>query len=57
MEPELAELQEVLVVYFQEQWLVEVECHLLVVEPQLDIFQEVWMAYFQAQGLVESDPL
>ena len=50
VEPELAELQEVLMAYFQVQDLVEMESDLQVVEPQLDELQEVWMAYFQVRG-------
>ena len=57
VEPELAELQEVLMAYFQVQGLVEMESDLQVVEPQLDELQEVWLAYFQVLGLVESDLL
>jgi hypothetical protein len=57
VEPELAELQEVLMAYFQVRGLVEMESDLQVVEPQLDELQEVWLAYFQVLGLVESDLL
>ena len=52
VEPELAELQEVLMAYFQVRGLVEMESDLKGVKPQ-DELQEVWMAYFQVQGLVE----